>query len=438
MVEAVHPSCWVRCVGVALGRLSKVAVLVCALGVTGMGTAQADQDDSSSSDVFARLRPEYDPNGMHVGAFTLYPTATSGAGSNSNVFNSSVGVEDYFYSLQTGAKLQSGWSRHEFTFEAQTKSVWYSNQVTENRTDWDVDAGLRLDLVRGSTLSVDGRYALDHEARGMDHPGGLLPGEAAAPTEFTSNALNAEFEHSFNRMKLTFDAGWNRFDYVDTATISSPLMLNNDDRDRTVLRYAGKTSFEVWSDTALFVRAAMATTDYTQATDDSGINRDSDELILDGGLELAISHVLVGEIAAGVSQKSFTDASLPETSGANIDLKLKWYPSMLTNVTIKGGRSNEETTVAGSSGFVSTKGAVTIDHELLRNLILSGQVSYENDEYAQTLRNDDVLKGGLSGRYLINNNLHLDAGWEFVDRNSSDTPFAYSSSQFQLSLTGKM
>ncbi|MEQ1756380.1 MAG: outer membrane beta-barrel protein [Micropepsaceae bacterium] len=421
-----------------MGRHSKVAVLVCALGVAGIGAAQGGQDDSSSSDVFARLRPEYDPNGIHAGAFTLYPTARSGAGSNSNVFNSSVGVEDYFYSLQSGLKLQSGWSRHELVLQAQSKSVWYSNQVTENHTDWDLDAGLRLDLVRGTTLSVDGVYALVHEARGMDHPGGAETGDAASPTEFTSNALNAEFEHTFNRMKLIFDGGWNHFDYLDTATIGSLLIINNDDRDRTVLHYAGKTSLEIWSDTAIFMRAAMASTDYTQATDDNGINRDSDELVLDGGLQFAISHVLVGEIAAGLSQKTFVDPSLSETSGANVDLKLKWYPSMLTNVTINGGRSNEETTVAGSSGFVATRGGVTVDHELLRNLILSGQVSYENDEYAQTLRNDDVLKGGLSGRYLINNNLHLDAGWEFVDRNSSDTPFAYSSSQFQLSLTGKM
>lgn len=79
-----------------------------------------------------------------------------------------------------------------------------------------------------------------------------------------------------------------------------------------------------------------------------------------------------------------------------------------------------------------------MDHELLRNLILTGKLSYENDEYAQTLRNDDVLTGAVSGRYMINNQFHLDAGYEFVDRSSSDAPFAYSASQFQLSLTGKM
>jgi hypothetical protein len=214
--------------------------------------------------------------------------------------------------------------------------------------------------------------------------------------------------------------------------------MNNDDRDRSTNRFSGKASWEMWSDASLFVRGTHMSTDYVAAVDDDGVNRDSSEFVLDGGVEFAISHVLNGEIAAGTSQKTFVDPSLTAMSGANVNIKLKWYPSMLTNVTIDGGRSNEETSVTGSSGIVSTRGGVTVDHELLRNVILSGRVSYENDAFAESTRNDDVLRGSVSGRFLLNNEFHLDAGYEFVDRTSSDLPFAYSASQFQLSLTGKM
>ena len=127
-----------------------------------------------------------------------------------------------------------------------------------------------------------------------------------------------------------------------------------------------------------------------------------------------------------------------ETSGASVDIRLKWFPTMLTNVTLDGGRSIEETTVDGAASLVSTRGEVRVDHELLRNLIFSGSMGYENQEFTGGLRNDDILRGAVSGRYMINNNIHLDAGWEFVDRTSSDVPFSYSASQFQFSLTGKM
>jgi hypothetical protein len=314
--------------------------------------------------------------------------------------------------------------------------------VSENQTDWDIRADLRLDLVRGTTMTVAGDYALSHEARGMEHAGGAQPGDASAPTEFTSNDLDVQFEHTFNRLKLSLDGTLTQLDYVDGETIASlsqpSVVMNNDDRDRSTNRFSGKASYEMWSDAALFVRGTHVSTDYVAALDDDGVNRDSSEFVLDGGVEFAISHVLNGEIAAGTSQKTFVDPGLTAMSGANVNIKLKWYPSMLTNVTVDGGRSNEETSVTGSSGIVATRGGVTIDHELLRNVILTGRVSYENDAFAESTRNDDVLRGSVSGRFLLNNEFHLDAGYEFVDRTSSDLPFAYSASQFQLSLTGKM
>jgi hypothetical protein len=426
-----------------LGRRFIVAGLTVAIGLFAGVDARADQADSSSSDVFARLRPEYDPNGMRIGTFSLYPSVSSGGGMDSNVYNAPLGVSDFFYTMNTGVELKSGWSRHELTLDAHTKSVWFASEVSENQTNWDIRADLRLDLVRGTTMSVIGDYALAHEARGMDHPGGAQPGDASAPTEFTSNDLEVQFEHSFNRLKLSFDGALTRLDFLDSMiipTLAQPSggVLNNDDRDRSATRFGGKASYEMWSDAALFVRGTHTSTDYVAAVDDGGVNRDSSEFVLDGGVEFAISHVLNGEIAAGSSQKTFVDPNLTAMSGANVSIKLKWYPSMLTNVTLDGGRSNEETSITGSSGIVATRGGVTIDHELLRNVILSGKFSYENDAFAETARNDDVLRGSVSGRFLLNNEFHLDAGYEFVDRTSSDLPFAYSASQFQLSLTGKM
>ena len=45
---------------------------------------------------------------------------------------------------------------------------------------------------------------------------------------------------------------------------------------------------------------------------------------------------------------------------------------------------------------------------------------------------------GLGGRYLINNNFHIEAGWEFIDRDSTVPSFDYSTNQLQFTLTGKL
>ena len=424
--------------GVELGRFILAAASACMLFAV-LGTpASADSRESAASDVYARLRPEYDPNGIRMSTLTLYPTLSSGGGVNSNVFNAPVGTQDYFYSMNLGAQVKSDWSRHKFSLDARSHSVWYSNQVTENRNDWSLDTDLTLDIMRGTELRLEGSMATYHEVRGMSHAGGALPGDPDAPTEYSTNLASVVLEHTFNRLRLSAGGSWQNLDYVDGQTIGTALEINNDDRDRSEMRYFGKAAFDVWGDTAIFARVAMADVTYVQALDDLGLQRDSSETKIDGGFEFALTHVLTGELAAGAVSRSYADPSLAETSGASVDVRLKWFPTMLTNVTLDGGRSIEETTVDGAASLVSTRGDVRVDHELLRNFILSGSMGYENQEFTGGLRNDDILKGAVSGRYLINNNIHLDAGWEFVDRTSSDAPFSYSASQFQFSLTGKM
>ena len=151
-----------------------------------------------------------------------------------------------------------------------------------------------------------------------------------------------------------------------------------------------------------------------------------------------MTHVLVGEVFAGYSTRSYDDAAFAESGNLAFGAALKWFPSMLTTITIDGTRSVEDTSIANASGYISTRGELGIDHELLRNVILSGRLGYENSEYQEVARNDDTLRGSIAGRFLINNNLHFDAGWEFTNRDSSDLQFEYSAGQFQLSLTGKM
>jgi hypothetical protein len=267
-----------------------------------------------------------------------------------------------------------------------------------------------------------------------------LPGDPAEPTAYSRSAFNGAYEQEFNRVRVTLGGRLEQLDYNDTPRVlpAPTADFNNDDRDRSITEVFAKTAVEAWSSTAVFVRGGYTATNFTAAFDDDGYNRDSTSMRVDGGFEFAMTHVLVGEVSAGYEMKTFDSAQFADAADVAVAVGLKWFPTMLTTVRLDGSRSIEETSIADASGFVSTKGQVGIDHELLRNLIVSGKVGYENDEYADVARNDDILKGSVSGRYLINNNLHLDAGWEFVDRTSNQLPYDYAGGQFQISLTGKM
>jgi hypothetical protein len=399
-----------------------------------------DPDGGSNADVMTRARPEYDAPGIRVGSFFLYPALTAGLGYSDNVFNDSSNVGDYFYSIGPELKFQSAWARHALNFSASSKIYSYSNQESEDRTDWNVSADTRIDVVRGTEIKADVHFAREHEPRGTDLTGGLVAGDPAEPTEFSRTGFGAEFGHTLNRVRVSLGGSLDMIDYEDTprVPVAVPAFFNNDDRDRTITEVFAKAAFEATQDTALFVRGRVNEHDFDTAVDDDGFNRDSNGWGIDGGVEFAMTHVLVGEIFAGYESRSYDDPAFVGTDELAFGAGLKWFPSMLTTITVDGARTIEDTSITAASGYVSTRGRVGIDHELLRNFILSGRLGYENAQYQDVARNDDVLTGSFSGRLLINNNLHFDAGWEFIDRDSNALPFEYSTGQFQFSLTGKL
>ncbi|MEQ1866467.1 MAG: outer membrane beta-barrel protein [Micropepsaceae bacterium] len=399
-----------------------------------------ESDSDGGADVMTRARPDYDARGVRVGTFFLYPSLTGGFGYTSNVFNDANNLTDYFYSLAPQVRFQSEWARHALNLSADTKGFWYSNQVGENRNEWNLGADGRFDISRGTDIGANVHTGRQSEPRGTDLTGGLVPGDPAEPTQLSRTGFGAEFNSTFNRVRVSLGASLEQIDYDDTPRVQpfATAVINNDDRDRTVVDLSAKVAAEMTTDTAVFIRGRITDTDFTDELDDDGVNRDSSGWAFDAGLEFSMSHVLLGELFAGYTARSYDDATFVETSGLVFGAGLKWFPSMLTTVSVDAGRSIEDTSIQGASGYVSTRGNVGIDHELLRNVIVSGHLGYENAEYQDIARNDDTLRGGVSSRFLINNYMHFDAGWDFVDRSSSAPGFEYTTGQFSLSLTGKM
>ena len=424
-----------------------IAVIWTLLASVGPALADDDviapHDPNDSVEVQKRARPEYDAHGLRVGSFLFYPSLTAGVGYADNVYNAPAATGDYFYTLAPEARLESSWSRHWLQLSAGSKSYWYGQQSNDNRTDWHVNGATRLDLARGSEIKANASYELLHEPFGAELAGGLAPGKPAAPTEYSRSGFGVEVAQAINRVKLSAGIDLNKFDYRDSAVVQPALPpalppLNNDDRDRTVTEFFGKAAFEVGGDTAVFLRARVDQHKYVQRLDDDLFRRDSNGRSVDGGLEFQLTHVLSGEAYVGYTNRNYADVRFPDTNQFGFGAGLKWFPSMLTTVSVDGGRSIEDTSIFQAASYVLTRGQVSVDHELLRNLILSGRLGFGTSDYVGITRNDDSFDASLGGRYLFDNNLEFDAGWEFTDRSSSVPAFSYSSGQFLFSVTGKM
>ena len=398
-----------------------------------------DPDEAETADVVTRPRPDYDARGIRMGAFYLYPSLAAGAGYSDNVFNTHTGtVDDTLFTANPQLRLRSNWAQHSFNVTAEAKSYWYDTQTSENRTDWNVSADGRIDIARGSDISGEIHFRDYHEERGTDLVGGLTIGDPAEPTSLSDFGGSLALTHTFNRLVVSVGGGVDDISYRDTPVVGGGPDINNSDRDRAVTEAFAKATYEVTPDTGVFVRGAWNERDFKTAVDDFGFNHDSSGWTIDGGVHFAMTHVLIGEVFGGYQEQNYDFAAFTTTEGFSFGAGLKWFPTMLTTISLDGARTIEDTSITGSSGYISTRGMLSLDHELVRNVILSGKVGFESADYQDIVRTDDIVSAQLDGIYLINNNFHFDAGWRYVDRDSDVTPFAYTTNNFFLSLTGKM
>ena len=120
---------------------------------------------------------------------------------------------------------------------------------------------------------------------------------------------------------------------------------------------------------------------------------------------------------------------------------LQWNPTRLTTVSGQISSGVEQTTYQYSSGYLRTLYAFRVDHELLRNLQISGQISYSDNDYqllasapAGARSKDKIWTAGVGASYFINRHLYLNASYGY-NKLSSNVPLdEYNVNQFWLVL----
>jgi hypothetical protein len=356
-----------------------------------------------------RPRPDYEAIGVKAGGFTLYPRVTVSAELNDNIYAQATGEQDdTIWRVKPEAALRSNWSRHALNFFGSASINRYSDFDTENTEEYTVGVNGRLDLVRGSNIAGALQYQKLTEPR--TSPG--APSAAAFPIEYSLLTGNVTAIKEFNRIRLTGRLIDKDYNYDNTTKVDGTPLLQ-DDRDRNEFYYGGKVEYAVSPDTALFFSALGNKKNY----DLSSTGRDSDGYTFTVGANFELSQVIRGEIEGGYMKQSY-DSTYADVSGFSAQGKVEWFPTQLTTVTFNGSRSIEESVATGSQGYISNNVSASIDHELLRNVLLSAQASYGKDVY-QTIDRDDKRTGaGLSATYLLNRRVGLVLAYTYLKQKS--------------------
>ena len=389
-----------------------VAVTLIVSGLTLPLSQAGAQTLERRDNVADRDRPGFDPVGIGVGGMTLLPSLGFELRYDDNIFaDDTIKESDTTAIIAPELLLNSRSARHRAQIGANADLARYSDFDSEDYDDTRIWALGAMQVGNGE-LSGEARLSNVHEERTSpdDQRGSGL-------TEFQQDVFGVAYTYSPGRLLGRADLSYRTLNFDNTPTPGGS--INNDDRDRSIADFGLRLGYGMSPDYALYVETRADKIDYDQQFDRDGFARSSDGVEVRAGTLLDFTGSTIGEFYLGYLRREYEDSRFSRADGPTFGGQIDWNISGLTTLSFGGSRTIDATTIESASGITTSLIQFGVDHELLRNLVLSLDLALGSDDFEGIDRKDDLSELQLSGRYLMNRNIELRFGYRFRDRDTS-------------------
>lgn len=350
---------------------------------------------------FATLEP-YDPVGIRIGTFVLFPEAELSLTRYSNVFASPDGEADIAGQLKPSLRLVSNWSNHALEFRAEGDFQNYRKFGSENDRGYLVESRGRLDITRRTNLQAQiGRQSAQESRSAVDAT--QLGPRATVKTDQFAGSLNQRF----NRLSLQLRGGVTDTNYSDSTSDTTGILNGStslDDRDETEHKAAIRATWEFKPTFQVFAEYEGNDRNFEAASSADNRRRDSTGLRLRGGINFGdTSERLRGEVALGYASQDLEDARLEDADGVTIDANLAYRFNGLTSFLLTASTDIASVTQTANSGAVLEHRAGIEARHAFRNYLI-GSVGIEGTrrDYAGIDVDETEFVTSLGLEYFFN------------------------------------
>jgi hypothetical protein len=370
--------------------------------------------------VMSRPRPEIDAQGQRFGSFFLFPRAELDQSYNDNIFatpNHDTG--DFITTVAPSFDLLSNWDQDALNFHAGGAFGNYASHSSENYQDAFASTDGRLDIDEGSKAYGGLQIMKLHESRYSPNS----PGSAASPVQYMNYAGNAGYAQSGLRVGYSADFSLNRYEYEAPPRIGGGVVPQSD-RNMTTPDLALRGSYAFSENIQAYLRGEgnMRTFDHGASIAEPA--RNSAGYRIDTGLHADLTGVTTADAYVGYLEQDYNSNAYGTLRGIDLGANVTWNFTTLDTLQFGVTRTvqdlNNAVLAPGqvSPGYLDTVVSATEDHELLRDLIISGTVSYTNDDFGGINRVDNDYALGGGAKYLMNRYLYLGFSYSHSHRES--------------------
>jgi hypothetical protein len=390
-----------------------------------------------------RSHPEYDSPGLHYGAFVLSPSLDVSEEYNSNIYGLPIVRSDFITTVTPAMDITSTWGSDAFGFHAESDITRHAKFSHEDITNAIVQANGRLDIFHDQTLALQAGYQALHEersspesiAQAQEAGSGAL---AKSPTPFS--VLNGQFDYVYSPSRTGYEliGNINKYAFSNVASSTGGLVINSD-QNREEYTLTPRISYSFNANYKLFVQATGDVRTYDTARDASPdhFKRSSSGYGIAIGNSFDIDRVITGQFYIGYQSQDYDDPRLNSISGLAFGGSVLWNVTQLTSLKLTAARSTQETILQGSSGLFDTTVEASVEHELLRNVLLSLGVTFDNGDYEGIKQTDDTYGINASVRWKINRYLTAGAQVNYTKRSSNIGIDRFDRNQVMIDLKGQ-
>ena len=375
--------------------------------------------------VTERPRPVYDPLGVRIEEFFLYPRVELNESYNDNIFATSSGTKsDFITDLKPRLDLVSNFGQHALEMSAGADLGWYATHTTENYQDAFASTTGRYDIDQGQHIFANAEIDRLHIARtSPDFPNVAAGSLAAQPPIYTTYGGGVGYSQDALPVTYRVDLSTVRSEFQSVPAVGGGTLSQDDQNNwtSTLGLQGGYTLDPNWS---VFARGSGNFRDFDHAASVVNPKRNSAGYHADVGARIDFG-VIYGEAYLGYLEQDYQNRVYPSIRGVDGGAKVTWNFTGLDTLQLNATRSvqdlGQEVFGPGvtATGYLHSIVALSLDHELLRNLLLNGNVAYINDAFKGVNRNDNEFDAGLGVKYLVQRNLYLGATYTFGHRDSS-------------------
>lgn len=372
-----------------------------------------DRDRNVS--VLERPRPDYDPVGIQSGSFIFRPAVQIGAGITDNVFLTSVGGRgDGYAYFAPSIDIRSDLPRDQILANASATLGRYFKYVARNQNAFQLRALGRKDIGDAYSLTLETQYQRVYE------------GPESGAVDPSTTALSA-YNRGFVAVRGRYAAG--QFQGIlaidrtsfsfDNVELGNGTVVDQSSRDQVMYRFTGEVQYALSPSLSIYGQVGGSLIDYSRPL---GLqrNRDSDGVRAIAGVNFDLSGLMRGKIGVGYVERDYRAPIYRDASGFSAEALVEFFPTELTTVGIAVNRTLKDTNISASGGAFFDNGVrLSVDHELLTNLLIGASGEYRRQVYLDTVERASFYRFSTNATYFLNREVGI-RGLVYYQRRAVD------------------